>query len=110
MCSQRQHSLCPLAHSVGSVCLHVSKATVYAADTQHSTCGLQVLDAVLGKIQDQCHYLIDASMTAQSGLQAFDFLGGSILAAVDQQVAETLPGERMYANCTEKTWLVLQLG
>ena len=87
----------------GCVRAHVSKATAYASDTQHSLCCLQVLDAVLGKIQDQSQYLIDASMTAQSGLQAFDFLGGSILAAVDQQVAEALPGEHMYANCTGNT-------
>ena len=47
---------------------------------------------MMGKIEDECSHLVAASMTAQSGLQAFDFLGNSVLVAVDQQVAEALPG------------------
>lgn len=52
----------------------------------------QVLDMLTGQVQDQCSHLIEACTTAQSGLQAFDFLGNSVLAAVDQQVAEAMPG------------------
>ncbi|KAL3155161.1 hypothetical protein ABBQ32_013104 [Trebouxia sp. C0010 RCD-2024] len=51
-----------------------------------------VLDALLGQLEEQCGWLVGATMAPQSGLHAFDFLGSSILAAVDQQVFSTMPG------------------
>ena len=52
----------------------------------------QVLDTLLTRVQEQCGELLQTTMAPQSGLQTFDFLGNSILAAVDQQVASSLPG------------------
>ena len=52
----------------------------------------QVLGTMLTRVQEQCGELVQTTMAPQSGLQTFDFLGNSILAAVDQQVASSLPG------------------
>jgi len=52
----------------------------------------QVLETMLTRVQEQCGELLQTTMAPQSGLQSFDFLGNSILAAVDQQVASSLPG------------------
>lgn len=52
-----------------------------------------MLDALLGQLEEQCGWLVGATMAPQSGLHAFDFLGSSILAAVDQQVFSTMPGQ-----------------
>ena len=52
----------------------------------------QVLDTMLTRVQEDCRELLQTTMAPQSGLQTFDFLGNSILAAVDQQVASSLPG------------------
>ncbi|KAL0048278.1 hypothetical protein WJX82_011732 [Trebouxia sp. C0006] len=51
-----------------------------------------VLETMLTRVQEQCGELLQTTMAPQSGLQSFDFLGNSILAAVDQQVASSLPG------------------
>lgn len=53
----------------------------------------QVLDALLGQLEEQCGWLLEATMAPQSGLHAFDFLGSSILAAVDEQVFSRMAGE-----------------
>ena len=52
----------------------------------------QVLETMLTRVQEECGALLQTTMAPQSGLQSFDFLGNSILAAVDQQVASSLPG------------------
>ncbi len=52
----------------------------------------QVLETMLTRVEEQCGELLQTTMAPQSGLQSFDFLGNSILAAVDQQVASSLPG------------------
>ena len=57
------------------------------------TVNTQVLNALLARIRDECDSLLERTMAAQSGLQGFDFLGNSVLAAVDQQLADCLPGE-----------------
>ena len=73
---------------------HLATALLARYQLQHVLLmPLQVLTRLMSRIQDQCSHLIRASLTAQSGLQAFDFLGNSVLAAVDQQVADALPGE-----------------
>ncbi|DBA94077.1 TPA: hypothetical protein ACH3X1_001724 [Trebouxia sp. C0004] len=51
-----------------------------------------VLATMLTRVQEECGQLLQTTMTPQSGLQTFDFLGNSILAAVDHQVASSLPG------------------
>lgn len=51
-----------------------------------------VLEAMVVRIQDECCSLLQRTMAAQSGLQGFDFLGNSILAAVDAQLASSMPG------------------
>lgn len=51
-----------------------------------------VLDALLAQVQEHCSWLLEATMALQSGLQSFNFLGNSILAAVDQQVSSSMPG------------------
>lgn len=51
-----------------------------------------VLETMLTRVQEECGALLQTTMAPQSGLQSFDFLGNSILAAVDQQVASSLPG------------------
>ena len=53
---------------------------------------LQVLEGILAQVQERLGGLLETTMAPQSGLQGFDFLGNSILAAVDQQVANSLPG------------------
>ena len=52
----------------------------------------QVLETMLTRVQEQCGELLQTTMAPQSGLQTFDFLGNSVLAAVDHQVATSLPG------------------
>jgi len=52
----------------------------------------QVLETMLTRVQEQCGELLQTTMAPQSGLQTLDFLDNSILAAVDQQVASSLPG------------------
>lgn len=51
-----------------------------------------VLEAMLTRVQAECGELLRTTMAPQSSLQSFDFLGNSILAAVDHQVASCLPG------------------
>lgn len=70
-------------------CYHLDVEVVY---TSLALCGLQVLGTVLARVQNRCGALLEATMAPQSGLQGFDFLGNSILAAIDQQVANSLPG------------------
>ncbi len=47
---------------------------------------------MLARVQEQCGGLLETTMAPQSGLQGFGFLGNSILAAVDQQLANSMPG------------------
>lgn len=54
---------------------------------------LQVLEALLVQLGEQCSWLLESSMAPQSGLHSFDFLGSSILAAVDEQLASSMPGK-----------------
>ena len=54
---------------------------------------LQVLEAMVVRIQDECGSLLQRTMAPQSGLQGFDFLGNSILTAVDEQLASSMPGQ-----------------
>ena len=54
---------------------------------------LQVLEAMVVRIQDECNSLLQRTMAPQSGLQGFNFLGNSILAAVDEQLATSMPGK-----------------
>ncbi|KAA6427855.1 MAG: conserved oligomeric Golgi complex subunit 2-like [Trebouxia sp. A1-2] len=51
-----------------------------------------VLETMLTRVQEGCGELLQTTMAPQSGLQTFNLLGNSILAAVDQQVASSLPG------------------
>ena len=43
-------------------------------------------------MQEQCSGLLQQTDTAQTDLQAFDFLGGAVMAEVDQAVSEAMPG------------------
>eukprot|EP00891_Asterochloris_glomerata_P006879 jgi/Astpho2/6879/Aster-07878 len=53
---------------------------------------LQVLSNVAARVQEQCSGLLQQTDTAQTDLQAFDFLGGAVMAEVDQAVSEAMPG------------------
>lgn len=64
----------------------------YMCDLLMHCAYLQVLDALLAQVQEHCSWLLEATMAPQSGLQSFNFLGNSILAAVDQQVSSSMPG------------------
>eukprot|EP00891_Asterochloris_glomerata_P006880 jgi/Astpho2/6880/Aster-07879 len=52
----------------------------------------QVLSNVAARVQEQCSGLLQQTDTAQTDLQAFDFLGGAVMAEVDQAVSEAMPG------------------
>ena len=54
---------------------------------------VQVLEALLVQVREQCSWLLESSMAPQSGLHNFDFLGSSILAAVDDQLVTSMPGK-----------------
>ena len=58
------------------------------------------------QLQEQCSWLLGTTMAPQSGLHSFDFLGSSILAAVDEQLASSMPGKssdisaQFYVTCS----------
>lgn len=52
----------------------------------------RVQATVMEGLQDQCVRLIEQVLAPQSGLQAFNLLANSILAEIDQQLAQNLPG------------------
>ena len=58
-----------------------------------STSLVQVLEALLVQLEEQCSWLLETTMAPQSGLHSFDFLGGSILRAVDEQLSSSMPGK-----------------
>lgn len=58
-----------------------------------STCLIQVLEVLLVRLQEQCSWLLETTMAPQSGLHSFDFLGSSILGAVDEQLTSSMPGK-----------------
>lgn len=58
-----------------------------------STLLVQVLEALLVQLREQCSWLLETTMAPQSGLHSFEFLGSSILGAVDEQLASSMPGK-----------------
>ena len=54
---------------------------------------LQVLTGILDRVGPELGPLLEVTLGSESGLQSFNFLGGSLLAEVDHVVAENLPGK-----------------
>ncbi|KAK9806115.1 hypothetical protein WJX72_002159 [[Myrmecia] bisecta] len=52
----------------------------------------QVLQPIAAEVRSRCGELLDTTMSPQSGLLAFNFLGNAILAEVDEALADSLPG------------------
>ncbi len=93
-CSVHLHQVLDTMH-VQEQCGELLETTTCGLMWMGNKCSVhlhQVLGTMLTRVQEQCGELVQTTMAPQSGLQTFDFLGNSILAAVDQQVASSLPG------------------
>ena len=53
---------------------------------------MQVLSRIAERVQEECSGLLQQTDAAQTDLHAFDFLGGAVMAEVDQAVSEAMPG------------------
>ena len=72
----------------------------------HTPClpGVEVLSGLLSSIMSSLRVelgpILDASLSAQTGLKAFDFLGNCVLEEVQGQLAAQLPGEQGACHAT----------
>ena len=51
-----------------------------------------MLSRIAERVQEECSSLLQQTDAAQTDLHAFDFLGGAVMAEVDQAISEAMPG------------------
>lgn len=61
---------------------------------------LQVLQVLAAAIEGEVGGIINDTSNVHVGLHNFDFLGNSVLAEADAQLARAMPGERSRHSCS----------
>ena len=57
-----------------------------------------MLDGIAQLVQQQLGDLMLATMAAQSGMHVFNFHGNAVVAAVDEAIADAMPGGHAASN------------